>query len=395
VIRCGQLPTVANAKVQITKSSYGGFATWSCDEGYYLSGVGHRFCTAEGKWSQQNPECISRMHCDAFADLANGHIIYATDKGQFNQSMKGYPFGTLAEFQCSENYALTGENLINCLDNGQWDVAAPSCEPVRVTSHSEVLRRFPTKNFWINIRDYLFHSCHPKKVSRLCQNPKLHPTFDDLSDFEAPDTEEFQHMDQKLLSLLKKADHSPELPSVAVEQFFDFLLYSGEAETTKMSEVEENSHRLVLCIYIDILTMDRDLTTGGYSAFNDHDNINETIKYYLKKVMLPIYENFLKREQETHRAHSNAILRLIASKAQELSAEKERNKAKTVVKCELPVLPENTPIIPLDLQFSYSPGERIEYRCDDGSAVPSGPVVSIQCLPTGQWTELTVDCAKT
>jgi Sushi repeat (SCR repeat) len=395
VIRCGQLPTVPNAKVQITKSSYGGFATWSCDEGYYLSGVGHRFCTAEGLWSQQNPECISRLQCDAFPVLANQNIVYSNDKGMFNQSMKDYPFGTLAEFRCGENYALTGENLINCLDNGQWDVAAPSCEAVKVPGNSEVLRRFPTKHFWINLRDFLFHSCHPKKVSRFCQNTKDQPTFGDLTDFEAPDTEDYQNMDRKLLNLLKKADQSPTLPLVTVDEFFDFLLYSDVAETTRMSELEENSHRLVLCIYIDILSMDRDLTTGGYSAFNDHENINETIKYFLKKVMQPVYENFLKRNQEIHQAHSNAILRLIASKAQELSEEKERNKAKTSVKCELPALPENTPLIPLELRVSYTPGERIEYRCDDGSSSPGDPIASIECLPTGKWTELTADCAET
>lgn len=59
MIRCGYVGSITNGHVSVTKPSYGGVATFECDEGYEMNGDSTRSCQLNGKWSGKNPECAS------------------------------------------------------------------------------------------------------------------------------------------------------------------------------------------------------------------------------------------------------------------------------------------------------------------------------------------------
>lgn len=60
VIRCGYVGSISNGNVTVTKSSYNGTASFECDTGYEMIGVSQRICQLNGKWSERNPECVSK-----------------------------------------------------------------------------------------------------------------------------------------------------------------------------------------------------------------------------------------------------------------------------------------------------------------------------------------------
>ena len=47
-----------NGKVVMTGNSIGDTATYSCDDGFVLSGVDMVTCLADGQWSDHPPTCV-------------------------------------------------------------------------------------------------------------------------------------------------------------------------------------------------------------------------------------------------------------------------------------------------------------------------------------------------
>ena len=56
-IQCDALSDPANGTVSITGTGVGDTATYSCDEGYELSGSGTLTCQLNGEWSGSPPTC--------------------------------------------------------------------------------------------------------------------------------------------------------------------------------------------------------------------------------------------------------------------------------------------------------------------------------------------------
>ena len=58
---CPVLVDPENGKVMMTGNSVGDTATYSCDDGYSLSGVDMVICLDDGQWSDPPPTCVLRM----------------------------------------------------------------------------------------------------------------------------------------------------------------------------------------------------------------------------------------------------------------------------------------------------------------------------------------------
>jgi hypothetical protein len=58
---CPELPSVSNGAVSSASREPGATATYSCDQGYDLSGPRTRTCGQDGKWSGQEPSCESKF----------------------------------------------------------------------------------------------------------------------------------------------------------------------------------------------------------------------------------------------------------------------------------------------------------------------------------------------
>lgn len=206
-----------------------------------------------------------------------------------------FPVGTFVEIKCNTGFFIEGENLISCTENGIWDFEIEVCSPdtnssVEIEKKQELIL-MTSEDFWKEFKKYLFYSCQPKKmekVSKLCE--KYVSDFEDSSTFDLPETPEFKGMDSKLLKLLKIAVESDDLKNITVETFMKFLLYaSGDDE--QMDPLMEDSYRFVICLYMDLILMDVEFSVD---AKEFQDNINERLKFSLKQLVAPAYENYLK-----------------------------------------------------------------------------------------------------
>ena len=61
-VDCGPLPYPNRGGVTFTGTTAGSIATYSCVEGYILVGDGKRECQADGKWSGEEPACLSKKY---------------------------------------------------------------------------------------------------------------------------------------------------------------------------------------------------------------------------------------------------------------------------------------------------------------------------------------------
>ena len=235
--------------------------------------------------------------CPALPALKHGNLVYASDSGIIENILQEqmFPVGTFVEIKCNPAYFIEGENLISCTENGIWDFEVEDCSPdpnsPAEDANKKELIEMSSKDFWKEFKKYLFYSCQPKnmeKISKLCE--KYVSDFEDSSAFDLPETEEFKGMDSKLLKLLKIAEESNDLKNLTVETFMKFILYaSGDDE--QMDPLMEDSYRFVICLYMDLIVMDVELSVDAQEF---QDNINERLKSSLKQLVAPAYQNYLK-----------------------------------------------------------------------------------------------------
>ena len=64
VIDCGDLSNPINGQVVLQLTTKGGMATYSCNNGYRLSGSPTRTCGSDGAWIGVVPTCISKCRLD-------------------------------------------------------------------------------------------------------------------------------------------------------------------------------------------------------------------------------------------------------------------------------------------------------------------------------------------
>ena len=57
VADCGDLPPPANGSVLVSNTTERSVATYTCDDGYILTGDPTRTCLESGNWSNTEPSC--------------------------------------------------------------------------------------------------------------------------------------------------------------------------------------------------------------------------------------------------------------------------------------------------------------------------------------------------
>lgn len=281
IVKCDPLRTPSNGRMALTKTTFNGRATFSCDEGFILIGNETLTCMANGNWSDSIPLCKSIYECPALKDPANGFLTYASDSGVIDGELESYPLGTFVEIKCDSGFFIEGENLISCVPDGVWDFEVEDCQLDATSSTTQPEVKIPM-DFWRDLKEFLFYSCEPKKLlgsPKLCNSST--PDFtSDLSLFELPETPEYERMDSKLLKILSDLLTSKDFDSLSVENFMTNL---------EIADSMRESYRFVICLYIDLILMDDDLN----DPTAEMNNINENIKITLRKIAQPIYQNYL------------------------------------------------------------------------------------------------------
>ncbi|XP_078494241.1 sushi, von Willebrand factor type A, EGF and pentraxin domain-containing protein 1-like isoform X2 [Ciona intestinalis] len=91
--------------------------TFSCDVGYEIFGAGDSECQHGGAWSNDVPTC-EPIQCPAPGDIENG---------SFDPASGPYGIEQTVEYTCSGNYVLEGQAVLTCLDTGLWSHDEPEC----------------------------------------------------------------------------------------------------------------------------------------------------------------------------------------------------------------------------------------------------------------------------
>lgn len=126
--------------------SVGVTVQYECDYGHVVRGSwSSRLCQANGEWSGEPPKC-KFVECGKPPNIENGQYVLrhppapasvsgveATRKSAetANQAGTFTYYGTIAHYSCESNYKLQGSSHRECLENGQWRVPLPTCEPVQ------------------------------------------------------------------------------------------------------------------------------------------------------------------------------------------------------------------------------------------------------------------------
>lgn len=149
----------------------------------------------------------------------------------------------------------------------------------------------PDKVFWSKLKRLYYNGCNNNNdaQSELCVQLKNPFYYTDLALFDLPETNEFKHMDRRLLSLVKQADiilNTDSSIKLNVENLFPFILYQKvniDDLHSRMSATTENAFRFILGLYIDTILLDKHLHSTNLKdmPLNDDSNITQQLKFFI------------------------------------------------------------------------------------------------------------------
>ncbi|CAI8000476.1 Sushi, von Willebrand factor type A, EGF and pentraxin domain-containing protein 1, partial [Geodia barretti] len=116
-IRCPRLPAPANGRVVAPVRTVGSQASYSCSDGYRLSGASTRVCQSNSEWSGQEPRCVL-VDCGRLADIPRGRVEVTTTT-----------FLSTATYVCDSGFSIEGTSVRTCLATGVWSGREPTCTP--------------------------------------------------------------------------------------------------------------------------------------------------------------------------------------------------------------------------------------------------------------------------
>uniref|UniRef100_UPI00398EE43F sushi, von Willebrand factor type A, EGF and pentraxin domain-containing protein 1 n=1 Tax=Pristiophorus japonicus TaxID=55135 RepID=UPI00398EE43F len=119
LVACPPLVDVLNGQITGSEFTHGKEIQFQCKDGYVLHGTLSLVCQADGKWSDEPPQCTP-INCGPPEDISYGFINGSNFK--FSDSVK---------YICFVGYRLIGISVRHCLQNGLWSGSVPKCEPCK------------------------------------------------------------------------------------------------------------------------------------------------------------------------------------------------------------------------------------------------------------------------
>lgn len=344
-VTCGGVHSPLNGYVRKVQGVRGDEAVFTCRDGFYLDGPPVRLCLANGTWSDTNPECFSKIHCSPIDPPIDSFILYATEKGPLRKTLMNYPVGTLAEIQCPINTSLEGENLLTCLDTGDWDAPIPTCRDINIDvktnffdeegmtsttgavnieavtttekpyNYEPILKKVNSMTYPIDIsflrslHEFYFLGCMNDTnltPSVFCHETTIPRKYEELVNFNFnQDVDHLQDVDQKWLKFfqagvdLVMANETEFRRFLNVENILEFLVYENYNEGIYARPVE-NTYRLYFCFYIDSLILENKLKNFELSEGTNLEKIQLMLAY----LVFPMYDEFVTKNEEKIRSTS-------------------------------------------------------------------------------------------
>uniref|UniRef100_A0A8D0HH07 p-selectin n=1 Tax=Sphenodon punctatus TaxID=8508 RepID=A0A8D0HH07_SPHPU len=106
--------------------------SFSCAEGFLLSGTQKILCAASGEWTAPVPACQA-VQCESLQSPEQGGLVCSHPFGNFR-------YQSTCDFSCEHGFTLTGAKILRCLTTGNWNDPPPTCQavqcqPLRILTH--------------------------------------------------------------------------------------------------------------------------------------------------------------------------------------------------------------------------------------------------------------------
>ncbi|XP_030225109.1 C4b-binding protein alpha chain isoform X17 [Gadus morhua] len=138
---CGSLELV-NGHVEYSEgTSFGSLATFSCNDGYILSGRNRLLC-GNTEWLGRTPNCIGAVFTKDLS--AKSRRVRSTpsvvkcdsppsvDKAEGPSPKRDfYDFESVVRYNCQKDYTINGSASLKCKSNGEFTPNPPTCLMVR------------------------------------------------------------------------------------------------------------------------------------------------------------------------------------------------------------------------------------------------------------------------
>lgn len=125
VIDCGRVPVILKGEVKYVNSStfLDSIVNYTCSYGFRVSGVKTRVCKDDGKWSESSPKC-EEIRCVPPEVPKNSSVVYSGNDRSTSESFK---VGSTVQYRCSVGHIVRGESLRTCESHGSWSGDPPVC----------------------------------------------------------------------------------------------------------------------------------------------------------------------------------------------------------------------------------------------------------------------------
>ncbi|XP_063811383.1 complement receptor type 1-like isoform X2 [Pseudophryne corroboree] len=119
---CGSPGEIINGEREADDFLFGSRVIFKCNEGYHITSKRpYRDCLADGKWSNDLPECEAVI-CSPPEKPING---------SFDPYKDEYTFLDAVTFSCKRGLHFVGEATISCTAEGSWSATTPTCTGVQ------------------------------------------------------------------------------------------------------------------------------------------------------------------------------------------------------------------------------------------------------------------------
>ncbi|KAM4642728.1 P-selectin-like isoform 2-T2 [Discoglossus pictus] len=127
--------------------SYNSTCVFGCTKGFILNGVEQLKCEASGTWSETAPVCEA-IQCPILKSPANGLL-------NCSHPHKVFGYQSICNYSCDRGFEKNGSEIVQCTEIGQWtgplsSCQAKRCRPLEVSSMGIMNCSHPFEDFSFN-----------------------------------------------------------------------------------------------------------------------------------------------------------------------------------------------------------------------------------------------------